>query len=243
MPEYLCSASRHQHAGTTDVDVQVDLELARGATNVVTLERALRAAGFEPDTERVWRWTSNDLGAPVVVKFELLADTPEERSGVVLRFEECEALGAVNLPGTGFASRDVEMRSLAAMVDGVERTITLHTTGLAGFLLAKTAAAYSRRKPKDWYDIAFVLLHNDAGGPEAAGEVVRSRFPQGDLNGMRIALTDLAANFADSEAQGPQAYARQMVLDHEGLETRTLVADAITAVSLFHRITLDAPAA
>ena len=40
--------------------------------------------------------------------------------------------------------------------------------GSPGFLLAKTAAAYSRRKEKDWYDIAYVLLNNDYGDPVAA---------------------------------------------------------------------------
>jgi len=36
--------------------------------------------------------------------------------------------------------------------------VEVSVAGIAGVLLAKTAAAYSRRKPKDWYDIAFVLL-------------------------------------------------------------------------------------
>ena len=30
IPELLCSASRYQHAGTTDIDVQVDLEMPSG---------------------------------------------------------------------------------------------------------------------------------------------------------------------------------------------------------------------
>ncbi len=54
--------------------------------------------------------------------------------------------------------------------------------GLAGFLLAKNAAARSRQRPKDWYDIAFVLLHNDEGGPEAAAHGVLKKFPD-ELSG------------------------------------------------------------
>ena len=46
----------------------------------------------------------------------------------------------------------------------------------AGFLLAKCAAAHSRRQPKDWYDIAFVLLHNDLGGPAEAANAVTEKF-------------------------------------------------------------------
>ena len=31
VPDLLCTASPYRHAGTTDIDVQVDLEIARGA--------------------------------------------------------------------------------------------------------------------------------------------------------------------------------------------------------------------
>ena len=113
VPELLCAGSAFQHAGTTDVDVQVDLEIA---------------------------------------------------------------CGAVNLRGTGFAARDFEVRKLSTRIGGVLHDAEVNVAGLAGFLLAKAAAALSRRKPKDWYDIAFVLLHNDAGGPNAAATRVRGQF-------------------------------------------------------------------
>src|SRR5688572_9136161 len=49
VPELLCADSAFRHAGTTDVDVQVDLEIAYGGVNSVRLEHALRNAEFEPD--------------------------------------------------------------------------------------------------------------------------------------------------------------------------------------------------
>lgn len=106
-------------------------------------------------------------------------------------------------------------------------------TGLAGFLLAKCAAARSRRTAKDWYDLAFVLLHNDAGGPIEAAEAVIARFGD-ELAGLRATLDDLRANFADPAAQGPQAYAWQMLLDHADVDRTTLLADAVVAVAAFH---------
>jgi hypothetical protein len=48
------------------------------------------------------------------------------------------------------------------------REAEINVTGLAGFLLAKMAAAHGRHKPKDWYDIAFVLPHNDYGDGDPA---------------------------------------------------------------------------
>ena len=48
VPELLCRDSGMRHAGTTDIDVQVDLEVSTGAVNGGRLERALRNAEFSP---------------------------------------------------------------------------------------------------------------------------------------------------------------------------------------------------
>jgi hypothetical protein len=231
----LCAGSAWRHAGTTDVDVQVDLEIARGAINAARLETALKNAEFEPDSQRVWRWTAEGAPTKIVVKFELLADLDDQPNEATLRFDACEHLGAVNLRGTGLASRDVEVRTLTAKVAGVRLTVEVNVTGLAGFLLAKAAAARGRRKPKDWYDIAFVLLHNDEGGPIEAADAVRARFSDDLVGAVRTALDDLFANFSRPSDQGPTAYAEQMQLDHPELDSATLAADAVLAVSRFHQ--------
>jgi hypothetical protein len=140
----------------------------------------------------------------------------------------------VNLRGTGFASRDVEVRTLRARIGGQPYTADVNVTGLAGFLLAKAAAARERRLPKDWYDMAFVLLNNDAGGPAAAAAVVRERFGK-ELGGrVRIAMDDLLANFANPTDQGPRAFVEQMVADHPDADREQLATDAILAVREFH---------
>ena len=239
VPELLCSASPYRHAGTTDVDVQVNLEIAAGSVHTARLETALRNAEFEPDAERAWRWTTEGLGARTVVRFELLADLDDQPEGATVTFEECEELGAANLRGTGYAARDVEVRQVSSKIGGVVHTVGVNVAGLAGFLLAKTAAAHSRRKPKDWYDIAFVLLHNDAGGPEQASAMVLDRFG-GELAGsICTAIEDLRANFATPTAQGPVAYADPLLLDHPEMDRATVGADAVVAVERFCELVLS----
>ncbi|MFZ1488679.1 MAG: nucleotidyl transferase AbiEii/AbiGii toxin family protein [Ilumatobacteraceae bacterium] len=233
VPDLLCSTSGMSHSGTTDVDVQVNLEIATGAINAGRLEQALRNAEFEPDAQRVWRWRTEGPGGIAVIKFELLADLDDQPAGATVVFEGSDQLGAANLRGTGFAVRDIEIRELRARDGGIERRAEVNVTGLAGFLLAKTAAAYSRRKPKDWYDIAYVLLHNDAGGVDAASATVLARFG-GDLDSIRPALDDLRDNFADTRSQGPIAYADEMIGNHPELDHRALLADAVTAVGEFY---------
>jgi hypothetical protein len=239
IPELLCSASRYQHAGTTDIDVQVDLEIACGSVHTKRLETALKNAEFSPDPERVWRWRSGGIAPRTVVKFELLADLDDQPAEVTVLFDGCDHLGAVNLRGTGYASRDIETRRISARIGGLDHVVDVNVAGLAGFLLAKCAAARVRRLAKDWYDLAFVLLHNDAGGPEAAADAVLERFGSQANSAVRSALDDLVANFSDHRSQGPGAYAAQMRIDHPDLGAAELRAEAIVAVETFHRIVTD----
>ena len=58
VPELLCADSVYQHAGTSDVDVQVELEIAYGAANTARLDQALKNAGYVPDAGCVWRWVA-----------------------------------------------------------------------------------------------------------------------------------------------------------------------------------------
>src|SRR5712692_1161649 len=87
VPELLCANSAFRHAGTTDIDVQVDLEIACGAANSVRLEHALRNAEFEPDGERAWRWVADGTTTKTVVKFELLADVDTAPAQSTIRFD------------------------------------------------------------------------------------------------------------------------------------------------------------
>lgn len=239
VPDLLCAASPIRHAGTTDVDVQVDIEIAGGSKRAAKLEKALRAAEFSPDDTHFWRWEARDSISGAIVRFELLADLDDQPNEATIQFTECEQLGAVNLRGTRFASRDIEVRELSAEIRGEIHTVGINVAGLAGFLLAKAAAAYSRRRTKDWYDIAFVLIHNDAGGPGAAAVAVLDRF-SGDISGStRTALLDLQGNFANLEAQGPRAYAQQSRFDQPGLEPDVAAADAVTAIEQFIGLVLE----
>ncbi len=228
VPALLCAQSDTRHAGTTDVDVQVDLEISAGSVNAARLEQALRKAGFRPDGQYIWRWRSSDGHQGAIVKFELLADLDTQRAGETIKFANCDDLGAANLRGTGFAARDREVRTIVADDHGVQRQAEIYVTGLAGFLLAKTAAAYSRRKPKDWYD----MLNNDYGDPAAAAERVWQVFGA-SIAPVESALEDLNANFAEPSAQGTSAYVDQITLDYPDIDLATAAADGQIAIQTF----------
>jgi hypothetical protein len=232
VPDLLCGQAPQVHVGTTDVDVQVNLEIQGGSVNAARLERALKEAGFRPDSTRVWRW--KDETAPgLVVKAEFLADLDDVPAQTTVMFKDCETLGAANLRGTGFASQAWELRSITANIDGSAVTVNLRVATLPGYLLAKIHAAYARRLEKDWYDIAYVLIHNDAGGPAAAGAQVNDRFSEALVGETATALTELSANFSDENAQGTRAYVETMLELYPELDSDVLANDAIAAVAAF----------
>lgn len=234
VPELLCTASSFRHAGTTDIDVQINLEIVCGAANATVLEKALRGAGFAPEAGRPWRWIADGAPDQAGIKFEMLADLDNEPASSTILFDACDSLGAANLRGTGFAARDFEVRELSARIEGVDCRADVRVAGLAGFLLAKVAAAYSRRGGKDWYDIAFVLLNNDMGGPKAAAELVRDRFAS-ELGTIQTALRELQANFDTLNSQGSQAFSQQMQHDHPDLDPSKFAETAMLAVQEFYR--------
>lgn len=212
VPELLCPNADPPHVGTTDIDVHVDIEVQTVVSSGMRrLESALVDAGFHADAERVWRWiTEVDEGARAEIKFELLTDVDTIEANATLVFDGCRNLGAANLRGTRFAATDYVVRMIAADIDGATHKQEINVAGVSGFLMAKCAAAHSRRKAKDWYDIAFVLLNNEIGMPREVAQLVRTTFPDLLDAGGATLISDLQANFADNACQGPDAYASQV---------------------------------
>jgi hypothetical protein len=232
IPDLLCSQALRQHVGTTDIDVQVDLEIQAGARNAARLERALRLAQFTPSSQYVWRWQDRSVPG-AVVKIELLADMSSAPTEATVTFNGAESLGAVNLRGTGFAARDWLLHRLIGNLSGEPTAVDVRVATLPAYLLAKTHAAYGRRLEKDLYDVAYVILHNDSGGPGAAAAQVRHVFGDDLVGRTATALTELAANFSDERAHGSLAYAMTMQGLHPDLDANELANDAVAGIATF----------
>lgn len=98
--------------------------------------------------------------------------------------------------------------------------------------LQRYAAAQGRGAPKDWYDTAFVLLHNDMGGVQKAIDAVRHKF-ESRFMGVRTQLAELAANFAHRDSQGARAYADQIVLNNVSVDYEEALTQGMVAVEEF----------
>jgi hypothetical protein len=172
VPETLAAPDRLAHLGTTDVDILIAVHV-RDLVDARPVEQALEAVGAYPDAARPdgWRWRI-PLGE-VRVKVEFLCDDDSLSDQHAVLLPGCARLTALNLRGTGYVARDFHLREITVG----DRTVTVCFAGLEGYLLAKAHAARQRGLEKDYYDFAYVLLHNQVGGPgQAAPQLLSGVF-------------------------------------------------------------------
>jgi hypothetical protein len=156
--------------------------------------------------------------------------------GEVIRPAGCAELAAVNLRGTGYVARDWAWQELTATLrNGEAVSVRVRFAGLEGYLLSKCVAARTRGLEKDYYDFAYVLLHNRAGGPEAAAAHLREGRLSDALSALRSTFVEVGERYARPNDVGPSSYADQALQVDPELDERTLRADAVDAVERFFR--------
>ncbi|HMO10341.1 MAG TPA: hypothetical protein PKB06_02275 [Actinotalea sp.] len=220
------------HQGTNDVDVLIEVGFVydRDDQDFGWLERALQEGGFTADPSgRAWVWWLRLDG--VQVRLDLLCDTPDN-PGEEIALPGAAKVAAQNVAGPAPALSDVIERDIPfAVLPGTvsDAAIRVRFAGLGGYVLAKAAAAHHRREPRDFYDLAFVLIYNSAGGPtdavNAAVAAVPARPHSDHVALWRAALTALAA----PEGEGARAYARQRRVDGDQTPEDVLAQDASAA--------------
>ncbi len=85
-------------------------------------------------------------------------------------------------------------------------SITLRVTGSVAFIVAKVRALFERDKPKDAYDIVW-MIESWPGGPAEAAQAFAAReaYTAAEVG---AALADLRTAFSTRDSIGPRSYAR-----------------------------------
>jgi hypothetical protein len=226
------------HLGTTDVDVLLVTHIDRDE-DLGAVERSLEGLGFAP-LDRFWRWAG--AVGEWRVKIEFLCDLPDRAEEKDVPLGGCERLVAWNLRGTGYVARDWTWRELrSTSTAGEPLTVRARFAGLSGYLLSKCVAARTRAAAKDFYDLAYVLIHNSAGGPTQAAERLRTGELADALPGLRATLGEIEARFGRPTDYAPTCFAAEMLRVDPELEEATLRADAVVAVAEFVETLLASP--
>lgn len=231
-----------RHVGTADVDICLSVALIEGDTaEYDRIEAGLRKAGFGP-TDKTYAW-KRATGLGIKVEFFCPAGRgrpagnmfrPAAADAPLVKHNMGSKLSAAALEAGEVISADVVdvEREVTLPDDGGRTAWTFRVTGLTGFLVAKTAALHNRDKPKDAYDIVW-LLENWPGGAEgAAAAVIGSGLME--RTDVTESLRRLKAEFAGTDRLGPASYVRFMASGGALADERLRLArQAMGAVSEF----------
>ena len=204
------------HIGSTDVDLALDHE-ALQEPRYATLRALLERSGYYADPEKnfiFYRDVVLDDGGdpdPVVVEVDLVAAEyglagKRRRSQPVQDLRARKARGADLVFDQGLVERvPVE----GHLPSGALFRTHIRVAGPVPFLVMKANALVRRDKPKDAYDIWF-LLTNHLAGLEGLARAVAEHADHGLV---REALGHLANAFASVDHVGPSAVADFLALE------------------------------
>lgn len=253
IPRYLISrtpeagAAPPAHAGTTDVDLVLDLRVLATVDAYRRLEQNLKALGFERGTNEEgqaqhfsWR---KPVGGGITVVVDLLRDAEVPEGGQVLALPGERRLSALKIPGAHLVVADhVEVALTAILLDdrGVA-TETVRVANIVPFIVLKALAYEDRLEEKDAYDLVYCLMHY-GGGPEDVAAQFRNRLVRWPNEPLLARAVDiLRASFASDPAtpgprkDGPTSYARFLAdPGRRELDARRR-QDAAAVVELFLR--------
>jgi hypothetical protein len=221
------------HPGTMDLDLALQLAVLERQGYKAIAER-LRGAGFEPDRNAVGnttvqRWIVG-IGDHdrVTVDFLIPQVGPDVRKGI---FHLEGDFGALISPGLDLAFHDRVIHRLEgsnSWGDRIERDVWV--CGPGALVVLKALACRGREKPKDAFDLYYVLRNFGNGPSDVAGRLR----PLVDDRAVREARQILASDFADESRSGPRRVARFLGMEGDAdllSQVVALVGDFLDALN------------
>lgn len=222
------------YVGTLDVDLVID-PLAVAEETYRSIAEQLRGRDYEQGRQPFqWLRTVVVDGESIDVEVDLLAPKTT-RTGRSHRHERIEGeplprrTAGAELVRESFVESEVRGR----LPDGRPNRVRLRVASAAVIVVLKALAMRQRDKPKDAYDIDYLLAHHP-GGIEAVAGDLRA---MGDAGPVGEALRILAERFADVGAYGPASVAAYRRLLQDSPEADRVKALAFARVQQLLRQT------
>lgn len=207
------------HVGTSDLDLSVTLHLLDGETAEYygAILDGLRSLGLSEDKadgrERRWRWVGTHRQLQLQV--ELLCpsrtrparpEPPTEGSPAEKNIGPKGEITALAMGYCHLVQEDTIFIERTVQTSEGRLEYPFPVAGVASWLCLKADAITHRNKPKDAYDVVWLLA--GLGPKEAAERCAESPLLRGEHADETIAqLTRLQTQFADEACVGPQSYA------------------------------------
>jgi len=237
VPWLLYSDAHPKHIGTLDVDLSVDAE-ALGDGEYVTLIESLEAAGYERGKQgmrpfQLIRTVQIDDGGPIAVILDFLmprnAKFIKNKPPILAGFAVQGADGA-EIAMQSFVNHKLQ----GTMPDGRQNSVNLRVASIPALLVMKGYALVGRNKPKDAYDIYYVIRQFD-GGPEILAEACKPLLEnEVALRGFQ----NIAGKFTHLNDYGPETIKRFLSEsgDPEGRTDAQILQDAYAQVRAWFKV-------
>ncbi|MCH7797734.1 MAG: nucleotidyl transferase AbiEii/AbiGii toxin family protein [Planctomycetes bacterium] len=187
------------HVGTIDLDLGFSV-VVLDEHLYEEIAKRLREAGFAPDQNdegntTAQRWKS---AQGVTVDFLIPPTLPDDKGGRLRNLDENFA--ALIIPGLDLAFEDSELVTIDdELPTGGRATREIRVCGPASFIVLKALAFGNRGKPKDAYDLYYVLRHHRLGASAIGSRIAEfGTHPQIDE-----ACEILRRDFLDPDLVGP----------------------------------------
>ena len=206
-----------QHAGTSDVDIVLNLEVLAAGNEYASLAEQLKVRGFtrwvEDGKPASWRWRRK-VDEHIEVVVELLRDAGDEEPGRTISVDG-EKVSALTIKHARIVHDWYEQREISAqLLDGNGLSVdTVRFADVPAFVILKALALDQRQERKDAADLIHVVRFSGSIEEVAALFVERIRsglHPEAVEDG----LAALARRFGDDghgeghEKVGAVAFAR-----------------------------------
>lgn len=258
VPRYLTPAAPPDvpaHAGTSDVDVVLNLQVIADGEGYASLAAQLKARGFEryvndQGKPTAWRW-KRQVDEHLYVVIEFLQDAGEAMPGKPVSIDG-ERVSALAVRFAGIVHDWFQERKVTAeLLDGAGvSTETVRFADVPAFITLKALALDDRHEKKDAADLIHVLRY--AGTLEEVAQMFVDRELSGTHPGaIQAGLEALRLRFCDDEHGegylkiGPIGYARFYGLsdDEEDLAREQRYASGLVQALLDNiEAVLDSPA-
>lgn len=186
------------HIGSTDVDIAIDPRTI-GDEQYATIREHLEKHGYVGTKRYAFERTVEIEGESIAVDVEFF--TSDELTTVQDRkMVPVQDIKARRATGCELALRHATtVRATMTLPDGAVRSTAIRLSDVVPFIVMKSAAINSRRKPKDCWDVVYCITRFD-GGIHALSKAFRSLMPSEKVD---EALEILRIEFASVDHRGP----------------------------------------
>jgi len=218
------------HIGSIDVDVLVN-HLNMKEAGYQTIERILLKNDYSRHPEKSFSFVKTVVveGEEFPVDVDILAGK-YGGSSETHRSQHIHGVAALKATGGNFAFEVApnKVKIAGKRPDGADDSATVNLVAVAPFLMMK-AAALGRGKPKDAYDIFFVIKNYPGGIKQLAEEFAPFR----ERTLVKEGLQKLADKFASVKHAGPVDVADFLEQDADSEEKERIKRDVYECVSSF----------